>query len=228
MTKVRALYLPAAGALALLLCGLSAPAAAEDGGFYLDANGGPTLSTYSQSSFNNALNNTFGGNLTVASSSLDKPKWVWWAGGGYMFTPYLGIDASYLDLGKLKYKSSGTQATMPSPTAISAAIDVTSGGPALALVGVLPLWNAWSLTGRAGVYMGKSDTDYTSNVGGTVNVGSESVTAGSLLLGLGGAYALSAHCAVRLDFLYINDVHEKVLDHSFNVSAVTLGFAYAF
>jgi opacity protein-like surface antigen len=215
--------------LALLVTSLSTPAAADDGGVFVSANLGVTLSTYSRNDLNDALIATDNGELTVRSSSLDKPKAPWWADVGYMFSPYVGVTASYLDLQTLKYQATGTQ-TPPvgSDSPVSAKVDITSRGPTLAVLGVLPVWNAWQVTGRAGIYLGKTSTNYSSTVGTDSNSGSESTTGASLLLGIGGSYSLSQHCALRLDYLYVNGVHETALDKSFNVSLLTAGIMYAF
>jgi opacity protein-like surface antigen len=211
--------------LALLLCVLSAPAMADDGGLYVSANLGTTLSTYSRSDLNSELNNAFTDELTFKTSTIDKPKAPWWVDVGYMASPYFGVAASYLDLQTLKYQAT---ATSLGNTPVDAHLHIISHGPTLALLGALPLWNAWRLTGQAGVYLGRTTTNYASDVGTMSNSGSESTTAASLLLGVGGAYTFARHCAVRLDYLYIDGVHEKVLGKSFNESVLTAGFVYAF
>jgi len=229
MKKLLALSPSAAVALALLLWGLSAPAEADDGGLYVGANLGLTLSTYSKGDLNNAVLAAFDNELTLQSSSLDKPKAPWWADIGYMASPYFGVEASYLDLETLKYHAAGTETPpLGEKASVSTKLDITSRGPTLALIGALPLWNAWRVDGRAGVYLGKTSTSYTSQVGTNSNSGSESTTGASLLVGIGGAYSFLGHCAVRLDYLYVNGVHEKVLGNSFNASLLTAGFMYAF
>jgi opacity protein-like surface antigen len=216
-------------AFVLLLAAASAPAAAEDGGMFVSANLGVTLSTYSRNDLNKALDNAFEDGLTVDSSAVEKPKAPWWAGVGYMVSPYFGVAATYLDLQTLKYQAAGTQSSpATSSLPVDAQLHITSRGPTVTVLGALPLWNAWQLTGQAGVYVGKTTSNYVSHVGTTKNVGSESASAASLLLGVGGAYAFGGHYAVHLDYLYANGLHEKVLDNSFNVSVLTAGITYAF
>jgi opacity protein-like surface antigen len=222
---MKPLQTAAAAASCLLLYAGAAPAVAEDGGLYVGASGGITLSTYSQSELNKSLIEGFNNDFVVKSSTADKPSAVWWAGIGYMLGPNFGIELSYLDLGTIKYRATGTYQT---DTATTAAVDIHSRGPALALRGVLPVLNAWSLDARAGLYVGKTTSDYDSLVGTQSNVGSESTTAGSVLLGVGSSYNFTGHLAVRLDVLYINGIHERVLNNSFNTTLLTAGVTYAF
>jgi OOP family OmpA-OmpF porin len=230
MNNMKTLPTWAAGtALAtVLLTAFSVPAAADDSGWYLGANVGATLSTYSRSGLDNALTAAFSDELAVTSSALDKPSTIWWADVGYMFSPNVGIEASYLDLRTLKYDAAGTRTNPLGSSQVTAHLDIKSQGPALALVGALPLWNACTVDARAGVYAGKTSTDYTSQVGTTSNAGSESTTAGSVLLGIGASYRVATHLALRLDYLYIHGIHEKVLAESFNASVLTAGVTYAF
>jgi hypothetical protein len=218
-------HLAALAALALPLLATSHTAAADDGGLYVSANGGITLSTYSRSALDSALIAGFNDDFVVKSSAVDKPSAVWWAGIGYMITPGFGTEAAYLDLGTLRYSATGTYQT---DTATTAAVKVRSRGPALTLRGVLPVWNAWSLDARAGIYLGKTQSDYNSQVGTQSNVGTESSTVGSLLAGVGGSFGFSTHLAARLDVLYINGIHEKVLNDKYNVTLLTAGITYAF
>lgn len=211
----------------LLAAGLSAPAAADGGVPYVGVNLGTTLSTYSTSDLNNALIAASGNEFTIQSASLDKPKGVWWADAGYMVKPYVGVEASYLDLQTLKYHASGTETSLATVPA-TAKLDIESRGPTLALLGVLPFWDSWGVDGRVGVYLGKTSTSYSSTSGTNTGSGSESTTAASVLLGVGCSYSFSTHLAVRADLMHVNHVHEPVLGQSFNVNLLTGGIIYAF
>jgi opacity protein-like surface antigen len=217
--------LATAAAFTLLTGATSLEAMAADGGFYVGANGGITLSSYSRSSADNDLVAAFNNALTIDSSAMDKPSGVWWADVGYMLSPHFGVEASYLNLGSLNYQAYGPYMD---GERFGAKVNINSRGPALALRGTVPLWNAVSIDGRAGVYFGKSKSYYLTEIGSDGTSGTDSTTAGSLLLGVGGSYSFSSHLAMRLDYLYLNGIRDKVLDAKFNVSLLTAGLIYAF
>src|ERR1700753_2588399 len=85
----------------------AAPALAGNG-FYIGATAGSSLFHEDKSDFDNAIQDAFSQNgLTVISgdSSLDKSSFTFGGVIGYQFVPQLAIEASYTDLGKLRYHS---------------------------------------------------------------------------------------------------------------------------
>ncbi|HUI60105.1 MAG TPA: outer membrane beta-barrel protein, partial [Steroidobacteraceae bacterium] len=201
---------------------------AEEGGWYLGANFGQVINTYRHTDLDNALNDAFEDELTYTSSSISEKKQAWWAAVGYMTSPYLGFEASYLALGRLDYHASAKQTSVFGTTPVTVDLNLKSRGPAAAVVGVLPLTNSWEVDARVGAYDGKTTTSYTSVVNKTTNNGLESKTSVSLLVGVGTAYTFSGHWALRVDYLHINQVKEQVLGHSFNEDLATAGITFAF
>ncbi len=204
----------------------------EAGGFYAGGNFGYTLSTYSRSALDDALVGAFSGageDLRLEATFVHSKQAVWSADVGYMVSPYFGVEASYLDLGTLRYFARGRVAA-PAAAAgpLSATVDITSRGPTAALLGVLPMTNDWSVNARVGAYEGKTTSDFTTVVAGSSNPGSESETSTAVLAGAGTAYVLGAHWVLRLDYVYLDQIKEKLFGKSFNVSLVTAGVAYAF
>jgi opacity protein-like surface antigen len=211
----------------------SEPAMADDSGFYIGANIGRVLSTYRRSDLDAALSAGFGGansGFVLGSSSLHKAHAMWSADIGYMLSPNVGIEASYIDLGTLKYSAAATQpstsGTGSAPVTVN--VDIKSRGPALALIGVLPMSNSWELDARAGAYEGKTISTFRSVLQTTNNFGTESKTSTSLLAGFGGSLTLTSHCTVRLDYLRLQHLNEQVFGRSFNVDLVTAGMNFVF
>lgn len=204
------------------------PAIAADTGLYIGASAVRTLDTLGRArldaAVSGAVNAATGENLTIASSSTRQDAVTWSADVGYRST-YVGIEASYLNLGHLKYQVTGTETDSSS---LVANIDVRSAGPALALVGFLPLLDSLEASVRAGAYEGKTTTDYANLIDTTLHSGSASKTSTSLLLGAGIAYAVSGHLAVRIDYIHLNRLHEDFLGQSFNVDLATAGVTIAF
>jgi hypothetical protein len=155
---------------------------------------------------------------------------MWSADIGYLLSPNFAVEASYIDLGTLKYSAAATQpsnsGTGSSPVAVN--LDIRSHGPALALVGVLPMSNSWELDARAGAYEGKTITNFISALQTGTNTGTVSKTATSLLAGFGGSLTVTSHCTVRLDYVRLEHLNEQVLGRSFNVDLVTAGASFVF
>jgi len=223
--------------VALLLAAFAAilfdtrAAAQEGGAFYVGGNYGYTLSTYDRAALDDTLVGAFnasGYDLVLAKAFLHDKEAPWSADIGYMISPYLSVEASYLDLRTLRYFARGTETTVFGSTPLATNISINSHGPTLALVGVLPMTNDWSLNARAGGYESKTTTDYgfVIDTGPTSGAASESST--SILAGVGTAYTLGAHWILKLDYLYLNHIGEKFLDKPFNVNLLTAGVAYAF
>jgi len=211
-------------------------AAADDtAGLYVGGNLGRTLSTYSRSALDETLvsaDNGEGYTLTVDAAFVHHQQAVWSADIGYMVSPYFGVETSYLDLARLRYFAHGSEVYAAAPylgsSPLAANLDIASRGPTLALIGALPMTNDWSVNARVGAYEGKSTSDYRFMAGSNVSEGSESDSSTSLLAGAGTTYVLGAHWVLRLDYLYLDQIKEKVFGKSFNVSLVTAGVAYAF
>jgi hypothetical protein len=224
VTKTPPIFLAAAAAAALMSLP-AAPAKADETGFYVGANVGRVLSTYRRSELDKAINDVFGGSgssFVLGPSSVEKDHAMWSADVGYMLSRNVGIVASYLYLGSLRYSVFGTQ------PALSANVDYKSHGPALALLGSLPMSNLWELDARVGAYQAKTIGTYHSEVNGEPTSGRLTETSTSLLVGVGTAVTVTSYCAVRLDYLRLENLKEKVFNQSFNVDLVTVGITYVF
>jgi hypothetical protein len=155
---------------------------------------------------------------------------MWSADVGYMLSRNVGIEASYLYLGSLHYSSFGSeQSTSGTGTSqVVANVDIKSHGPALAVLGVLPMSTLWEVDARVGAYEGKTTTTYFSAVDANTNAGRLSKSSTSLLVGFGTGLTLTTHCVARLDYMRLEHVDEQLFGRSFNVDMLTVGFAYVF
>jgi len=209
----------AAGAAASI--GLSIPVSASDSGLYVGASAVRTFDTLGRGALDSAVSaavaTASGSTLAIASSSTRLDDATWSANIGYR-SSFFGVEASYLDLGHLKYALTGTETSPLGSSSLTT----------LALVGFLPLLDALEASVRAGAYAGKTTTDYSNLIDMTVHSGSASKTSTSLLLGAGLAYAVTGHLAVRLDYIHLDGLHEAFLGQSFNVDLATVGVTLAF
>ncbi len=130
--------------------------------------------------------------------------------GGYQFTNYLGIEASYVDLGAF-----GVSGTIGA-AGFSATGDVN--GASLTGIGTLPLGQNISLLGNAGVFFSKvKATAYVGTVPGSAKDGDTDVTAG-----VGLKYDLSKNVAARFDATYYG------LGENGDAKLYSLGLQYKF
>ena len=72
------------------------------------ANYGGTLRSYGSGEIDEAANVELDGAATIVSSQARKNKPIWSAAVGYLFESGFGIEGSYLDLGTLKYRGTGS------------------------------------------------------------------------------------------------------------------------
>lgn len=211
----------------------AAPAARADSGVYFGGNAGYTLSSYSRHTIDGALQSEFsaaGDTLTIHSSSLSKSTTDWSAEVGYMFSPYVGIEASYWQLAAIHYGESGTvpSSTGTGTSATTFTMSTHSRGPALAVRGVLPLSESWFVDAHLGAYDGHTHTGYTTTLAASSSGGAQSGTHTSVLAAVGTGYVLASHWTLRADFVYINRIEDEVLSRHFNVEQVTAGLTYSF
>jgi len=206
--------------------------AADDSGFYLDASAVRALHTLDRSDLDGALisavSSQAGGSLALDGSSVERDAATWTAGVGYRASAFFAVEASYLDLGQLWYSGSGTETFSSGPVSLSTVLDVTSKGPALDAVGILPLLEGLEVSVRAGAFEGKTTTNFSNTTSNGADAGSMSKTTTSLLVGVGASYAFSGHWAAQVQFVHLNGLQESFLDHKFNVDIATAGLTYMF
>lgn len=118
--------------------------------------------------------------------------------GGYSFTPNIGLELGYADLGKFG----------------SAAGGVRADGVFLDAVGTLPLANNFSLLGRVGVFNGELKAD---------TLGSDRGT--SYKVGLGVQYDINPNVGVRAEWERYNF---DALNTKPNDDLFTVGVTYRF
>jgi opacity protein-like surface antigen len=222
------------GAAALVALCLVPPALAdEDTGFYVGANIGRILKSYTRTDLDNGIINTFSNStgFTLGASSVNRDRFMWSADVGYMISRNFGLEASFLHLGALRYSSYSTRTSASSSTGIEeviANVEISSHGPALAAVGQLPMSNIWELDARVGAYAGKTASSYFAQIGSQTNPGKLSKSSTSLMAGVGTGVTVTNHCVARLDYLRIQDIDEAVFGKKFNMDLVTVGLAYVF
>jgi opacity protein-like surface antigen len=228
-------------ALTTVLLATAAAPALADTGFYVGATAGRSLFHQDKSSADAAVLDAFSANglnvLFGGSSSLDKTDFAFGGLIGYRLTPQFSIEAAYMDLGKLRYRATDTVTSAYFVPPLAATVNLTGKvkGPTLAALGILPLSPAWDVYGRAGLFFSnvKLDADIALNYGlsgVSYAPGHGSVSANSVdpLVGLGVAWHLADHVALRAEYTRFVNVGDKNKTGQINIDLFNLGVTYSF
>jgi hypothetical protein len=224
--------MPLFGVLGLAGVMLAPAARAEDtGGWYLGANIGEGRNAYDTSYPDDqyrAAAVAAGDTLAFSSSSAHRYQDAWWVNGGYLPWQFFGLEAAFFRLPELTHRANATLDTPSGNEPVVTTATVTSHGPALSLVGRLPLTDAFEADFRIGDYLGKSALKAGLLLNSTYSVTSLSSSHSSLLVAVGGAYTVAGHWSVRLDLLHFNKVGNSGGVGQFNVDLATAGVSYTF
>lgn len=220
--------------IALSLLGAAAPGGlvrADDlSGVYLGVSAGRSQLGYDNARFANeqaTLAAPFG-RLDWTNYSLHKRSDAWWLNAGYMRWHYVGIEASYLHLGELTYRTDGSfTPTGAASEAVVATTSVLSRGPALSLVLRVPIAESLDLNFRAGDYYARTTLENGLLVS-KYTVTRTSSSGSSLLLGAGASYVFDGHWSARLDFLHVSGAGDSATTGKYSVGVVTAGASYTF
>jgi OOP family OmpA-OmpF porin len=153
------------------VAGFSAPAAAQDMGFYL----GATFGSATQDGQCDGV---------VAGVSCDDKDSAWRILGGYQFNRNLAVELGYHNLGEASASGGGVTVTD----------EVTAWE--LVAVGSFPLANQFSLYGKLGMYRG--EVERTVTLGGLSASADESGT--EFTFGLGARYDFMPNLGVRAEW----------------------------
>jgi opacity protein-like surface antigen len=183
-----------------------APLCAQGAGFYVDAGvGSASIGGFDQQELDALMiavgEDTFD-SFDLNDSSVDKTDISFSLALGYRFTQHLAVEAAYIQLGKAGYEADVTVADGGDPP-----VDLTMGfgfktsGPAVSLVGILPVGESLELDARAGAYFAKTKVRVFVTDGTTTesdSLGSEEET--SILLGVGATWSLTEKLGVRVGY----------------------------
>jgi hypothetical protein len=200
-------------------------------GVYVGGNFGRALNSYNTGYVDQVYEtqaSELGSSVGVTSRSVHRFVDVWWGDAGYYFTPYVALDAAYLHLGELRYKTTGeiNVGGAENPTATST--EVISRGPALSVLGRLPLTDSFEADLRLGDYFGKTGFYSRIEAFGESSVVTASKTSSSLLAGIGGAYTFAGHWSVRVDYLRVQKTGDSASSGKFSINVASAGVSFTF
>ncbi len=144
---------------------------------------------------------------------------------GYQFTPNIAVEANYIDLSKYSYQAA-IQPTGGLNSGLYSAFKAKGFG--LDLVGALPIFDRFSLLGRAGIQRVKADGAFSGP--GSIDLvsygASQSSTSGRLAFGV--QYAMSKDLGLRLEVERFRKLGGNALGSAFDADNYSLGVLFKF
>jgi opacity protein-like surface antigen len=205
-------------------------------GLYVGATVGTSLFHQDVNDMDNAVREAFSQAhyvVTSSTSTLDKSGVTYGGIIGYQIVPQLAIEASYTDLGKLRYHSNNTLLTGFLPLNARADFDAKAKGPTLAVLGILPLSKQFEIFARAGIFFAKTTLDadiFVVTDGQTAGRGSAVQTANSVdpLIGGGLAWNVSKQFKIRAEYTRYSNVGDKDKTGEINIDTFGAGVTFSF
>jgi hypothetical protein len=220
-------------AAAVLGAGWYAPRASADAlsGLYVGGNFGAARSDYNTAFVDDQFQRAAAGdgdNLKIRSSTAHRDGDAWWVDAGYLPWAYVGFDAAFFHLPEVTHRSSGTLAGPAASLPLITTATVTSHGPALSLVGRVPLAESLEVNLRLGDYFGKTTLTTGYELDAAYSSSPQSATKSSLLIGVGGAYTFAGHWSLRLDYLRLNKAGDGTTVGTYSMNMATAGVEFIF
>lgn len=216
-------------AACLLVLGQQARADEDAGGFFVGGNVGrapiETDNTQYQTALEASAANS--GSLVFTKAALAKRDIVFSIDTGFMFMPYVGVEASYIRFGRVSNQLAGSYTgTDGTSESVYAATVLQSRGPALGLLFRLPLLDNVDVNFRLADYY--AHTELTSTlIAAEHTSGTATSNSSSLLAGIGLSYTFAGHWLAKLDYLRVNQAgDDKTM--KYDISVASAGVAYSF
>lgn len=208
----------------------TSPAIAAERGFYAGLDFGQASYDLDRRDIDAQLVGAFDSlGLTVLSgdSSTSEDGFTYGITFGYQVLPYLAVEASYVDLDDAEYRGSATVTDGVTTADFRTQVTTESSGPALSVLGILPLPRNWEVYARAGVYFSSTDVNARLSSGDVVSAASDSSNSQEFLWGAGVGYSRD-QWTVRLDYQQYTDVGDDDVLGEVNIDRIAFSALYRF
>jgi len=217
-------------ALLTLAALASSPALAAERGFYAGLDLGQASYDLDRRDIDSQIVDAFdslGLAVLSSSSSTSEDGFTYGITLGYQILPYLAVEASYVDLDDAEYRGSATVTDGFGTADFRTQVTTESSGPALSVLGILPLPRNWEVYARAGVYFSSTDVTARLSSGDVVFAASDSSNSEEFLWGAGVGYSRD-QWTVRLDYQQYTDVGDEDVLGEVNVDRIAFSALYRF
>ena len=221
-----------AAGMGLMLSAGPSVAAEPASGWYFGVSGGQAQVDLDKGELDAFVEEMFffaGAPVVSGSSDLEDKDVSWSLFGGYRFSRYFSLEASYLDLGTAEYRASGTldpPGVGPSITASYSADFEVSGFTAAAKAAV-PVGQMFQLHGQAGVLFADMEISESFSVSG-FGSSSDSYSSDSrdFFFGVGAGVNFGEQWSVNLDWQRFKDVGDEDETGEEDLDRISLGVIY--
>jgi len=217
-------------ALLTLAALASSPALAAERGFYAGLDLGQASYDLDRRDIDSQIVDAFdslGLAVLSGSSSSSEDGFTYGITLGYQILPYLAVEASYVDLDDAEYRGIATVTDGVATADFRTQVTTESSGPALSVLGILPLPRNWEVYARAGVYFSSTDVTARLSSGDVVSAASDSSNSEEFLWGAGVGYSRD-QWTVRLDYQQYTDVGDEDVLGEVNVDRIAFSALYRF
>lgn len=208
----------------------SSPTLAAERGFYAGVDLGQASYDLDRRDIDSQIVDAFdslGLAVLSGSSSTSEDGFTYGITLGYQILPYLAVEASYVDLDDAEYRGSATVTDGVATADFRTQVTTESSGPALSVLGILPLPRNWEVYARAGVYFSSTDVTARLSSGDVVSAASDSSNSEEFLWGAGVGYSRD-QWTVRLDYQQYTDVGDEDVLGEVNVDRIAFSALYRF
>jgi hypothetical protein len=147
------------------------------------------------------------GNLAPDRVDVDDGQAGWSITLGYRINKYLAAELAYVDYGDAEITEHFTTpgSVVAPPLQFTRRYDLGTSGPAVSVLGALPLGAAWQLFIRGGVLFADQEIDLAGASGSNVTFGDE-----VLLAGAGVQWSFASRWSARLEYQRTGDLRNSV------------------
>ena len=203
-------------AIAMATASLVHARAADDKGWY----GSLNLGRSHLGSSGGGIDAAFAGQGLTASSAIDTRTTGFSLGAGYRINRNFAAEASFVDLGRFDYRSG---VTAPAAGSINGKYEVHGFG--LSAVGIVPLQQGFSVYGKAGLFLARTELEAAST--GAIAVSRARSHEATGAYGLGASYDFTRNIAGKVEWNRYARVGESTTGRS-DIDLYTVGVAYKF
>jgi hypothetical protein len=215
----------------LTLAALAAsPSIAAERGFYAGFDLGQASYDLDRRDIDGQIVGAFdalGLNVLSGRSSTSEDGFTYGITLGYQILPYLAVEASYVDLDDAEYRGSATVTDGVTTADFGTQVTTESSGPALSVLGILPLPRNWEVYARAGLYFSNTDVAARLSSGDVSSLGDDSSSSEEFLWGAGVGYSRN-QWTVRLDYQQYTDVGDEDVLGETNIDRIAFSALYRF
>jgi OOP family OmpA-OmpF porin len=219
------------GALLLCLgCGCVASAQSAEPGWYLVGFGGEvSASGLSQDQTDAnvlAIFDSVGLVAVINSSTVDDSDTGYGVAGGYQLNDHFAVEFAYVNLGSVEYSAFTTVTDGVEVADAEIGLESSAKGPAVSVLGILPIGDRFSLYGRVGLSFMSAEGTARITIDGTSERARQTSQKSDPVFGVGAEFSLGKHAAIRLAWDRYLDVGTEDVTGDVDADLITLGLRF--